>query len=258
MIPVSTRTISLFIILLTTILLTGCNEVEMQSQWRTKPIAMDGSRAGWPEDVQYFDKGSRMLVSIMNDENNLYIRLLTRSETTKKMFLRAGFTIWIDDTGNTEKNFGVQFPLARQSRMPGTMTDHKPRTGIQENLADSQYNLAILNGPGGNRQTMPMPKAAEMGIYAGLSMQQSHLIYELQVPLTATKDNRTIGIGFETGRIERPAGKGSSGSGGRGGGRGGGGRGGGGGGGKGGQHGGGRPEPVEIWAKVHLAEKTII
>lgn len=89
-----------------------------------------------------------------------------------------------------------------------------------------------------------------MGIYAGLSVQQSHLIYELQVPLTAAKDNKTIGIGFETGKLERPAGKGSSGRGGRGGG----GRGGGSG--KGGQHGGGRPESIEIWTKVHLAGKT--
>lgn len=128
MIPVSTRTTCLFIILLATIPLTGCNEVEMQSQWRTKPIAMDGSRAGWPEDVQYFDKDSKMHVSIMNDENNLYIRLLTRSETTKRMFLRAGFTIWIDDTGDTEKNFGVQFRLPDKAgcREPYRIINQEP------------------------------------------------------------------------------------------------------------------------------------
>jgi len=253
MIPETTRMVRLLICLLAAISLTGCNEVEMQSQWRTKPIAMDGSRAGWPENVQYFNKDSRMFVSIMNDENNLYIRLVTRSETTRRMLLRAGFTVWIDDTGDTGKKFGVLFPLARQNRTRETMPDHKPRTGMQEKLADSQYNLAILSGPEGNRQTMPLHKAEEMGIYARLSMQQSHLIYELKVPLTASKDNKTIGIGFETGKLERPAAKGSSGGGGMGGGRGGGGRGGGG---KRGQYGGGRPEPVEIWANVHLAEKT--
>ena len=87
------------------------------------------------------------------------------------------------------------------------------------------------------------------------------MIYELKVPLTVSEGNNIIGVGFETGKIERPSGKGSSG-GGRGGGGGGKGGGGGGGkggknmGGKGGAHGGGSQQPVEIWAKVHLAENT--
>ena len=254
MMPAVTRRVYLLIFFLTAISLTGCDEVELQSQWRTKPITIDGSNADWTEDAPYFDKDSRMLVSIMNDEDDLYIRLLTRSETTKRIFLRAGFTIWIDDTGDSEKNFGVQFPLARQKQMRGTLPDHKPRTSMQESLVDSQYNLAILKGSG-SRQTIPITKAEEMGIYARLGMEQGYLIYELKIPITWPEENRTLGIGFETGKLERPSG-GSGGGGGRGGGRGGGG--GGMKGGKGGQPGGGRPEPVEIWTKVHLAERPTI
>ncbi len=247
------------------VLLSGCNEVEMQSQWRSKPIGMDGSLAGWPEDVQYFDKNSRMLVSIMNDENTLYIRLVTRSETTKRMFFRAGFTLWIDDSGGSDKKFGIQFPLSRQSRMPGTMPDHKPRTGMEEKLADSQYNLAVLNGPNQKRQTMSVQRARDQDIYTGLYLRQNHLIYELKVPLPDSAESRILGIGFETGSLKRSSGQGGSG-GGKGGGKGGGGGGGRGGGGrsgggsgdsKGGQHGGGRPQAVEIWARVHLADKDV-
>ena len=254
------RVVVRLIFSLAAISLTGCNEVELQSQW-TDPVTLGGSNADWPENPQYFDEDSRVRVSLMNDDDNLYIRLLTRSQTTKMLFLRAGFTVWLDDSGDTEKQFGLQFPLARQSRMRGRMSDHKARNGMEEMLEDSQYSLAILNGEGGTRQTMATSKAAAMGIYARLKMQQGYLIYELKVPLTVSEGNNVIGVGFETGKIERPSGKGSSG-GGRGGGGGGKGGGGGGGkggknmGGKGGAHGGGSQQPVEIWAKVHLAENT--
>jgi hypothetical protein len=241
------------IILLAVISLAGCNEVELQSQW-TEPITLDGSNADWPENPQYFDEDSRVRVSLMNDDDNLYIRLLSRNQTTKMMFLRAGFTVWLDDAGNTRKKFGVQFPLARQNQMQGNITDHKPRNDMGEMLEDSLYSLAILSGPGETRQTMPTTKAAEMGIYARLEIQQGYLVYELKVPFTASEDNKTISVGFETGKIDRPAGKGSSG-GGRGG-RGGGGKGGKKMGGKGGAHGGGSTQPIEIWAKVHLAENA--
>ena len=243
------------IFFLVAISLTGCNEVELKSQW-TEPVILGGSNADWPENPQYFDEDSRVRVSLMNDDDNLYIRLISRNQTTKMLFLRAGFTVWLDDSGDTEKYFGLQFPLARQRQMRGRMPDHKARSGMEEMLEDSQYSLAILNGEGGTRQTMAMSKAAEMGIYARLRMQQGYLVYELKVPLTVSEDNKIVGVGFETGKIERPSGKGSSGGGqGRGGG-GGGGKGGKNMEGKGGAHGGGSQQPVEIWAKVHLAENT--
>ena len=240
--------------------LAGCDEAELQSQWPSKPISIDGADVEWPEDGQYFDEESKLLVTIMNDENNIYIRWLTRNPTTKMLVLQVGFTVWIDETGGTSKTFGVQFPLA-QPKQRGTINpDFKPRTEMEDILADSQYNLAILlNGLEGNRQTMPTTKAEELGIYPKLGLEKGYLVYELKMPLSAARDGRQIvGIGFETGSLERPSGQGSRGGGrGKGGGRGGKGSGGGNKkmGGNRGNHGGGSPEPIEMWAKVHLAGK---
>ncbi len=242
--------INALIIFLLSLFLAGCNEVEMQSQWTDSITLETATEADWPEYPQYFDKDSRVGVSLMNDENYLYIRLLSRSQTTKMLFLRAGFTVWLDDTGNTRKTYGIQFPIAKQKQMQGHMADHKSRSGIEEMLEDSQYSLAILRGPGETRQTIPTSKATEMGIYAQLDMQQGYLIYELKVPFTVSDNNKIIGVGFETGKMERPKSKGSSG-GGRGGKSGGGGkkmRG------KGDGSGGSSPPSFDIWAKVYLAE----
>jgi hypothetical protein len=135
------------------------------------------------------------------------------------------------------------------------MPDHKPRTGMEDKLADSQHNLAILRGSDGSRQTMPVQQAEESGIYTSLTMHQSILVYELKVPLPSASANKIIGIKFESGKPNRPSGNGAS-RGGKRGGRGGHGGGGGGGGkGKGGRGGGSQVQAINIQARVYLAEQ---
>ena len=48
--------------------LAGCDEVELRSKWPSKPISIDGAHAEWTEDGQYFDEGSKLLVTMMNDK----------------------------------------------------------------------------------------------------------------------------------------------------------------------------------------------
>ncbi len=246
--------LKVLVIFMVATFLAGCDEAELQSQWPSEPISIDGADVEWPEDGQYFDEGSKLLVTIMNDKNNIYIRWLTRNKTTKMLVLQAGFTVWIDETGGTSKTFGVQFPLAKPKQRGTINPDFKPRTEMEDILADSQYNLAILSGLEGNRQTMPTSKAEELGIYLRLGLEQGYLVYELKMPFSAARDDlQIVGIGFETGKFERPFGQGSKG----------GGRGKGSGGrkkkmgGNRGTHGGGSPEPIEMWAKVYLAGKPI-
>lgn len=194
----------------------------------------------------------------MNDDTFLYIRLLSRSHKSKMLFLRGGFTVWLNNSGDSEEQFGLQFPLPRQKMMRGSTADHKSRNSMEDMLEDSQYSLAILNGSDETRQTMPTSKASEMGIYARLQVEEGYLVYELKIPipLAISKDNKIIGVGFESGQIARPSGRGSSGGGGGRGGRAGGGKGGGKMGGNSGNHGGGSPKSIEIWARVHLADNT--
>jgi hypothetical protein len=240
------------VILLISLFLSGCDEVEMQSQW-TAPFTLKGlDYYGWPENPQYFDDNSKVRISLMNDDTSLYIRLLSRSHKSKILFIHGGFTVWLNSSGDTEKQFGIQFPLPRQKMMQGSTADHKSRNSMEDMLEDSQYSLAILNGSDETRQTMPTSKAVEMGIYTRIKSEEGYLVYELKVPLllVALKENKIIGVGLEGGKITRSSSGGSSGGGGRkGGGKGGGGRGGG----SRGGHGESKLKPIEIWAKVHLA-----
>ncbi|MDA3833086.1 MAG: hypothetical protein PF495_06775 [Spirochaetales bacterium] len=240
------RAIIVLIFFLSTISMAGCATVEMQSRW-TNPMAVPLSDTTWLGEHHYYDEDSRMRISVLNDADNLYIQLSSVNPSTKMMLLRAGFTVWLDNTGGTSKNFGIQFPLAQQSPMWGNGTDHKPRNSMEEMLQDCQYSLAIVNDAEETSQPMAVNQAEAQGIYPHIGMKQTYLLYELKVPLTATENNRTVGIGFETDKLESPAGRGSS-------------RGGGGGGkkkgGKGGSQDGGKAKPIKIWMTIHLAQEA--
>ncbi len=128
------------------IFLYGCDTVELQSQWATEPVVIDGNAGEWPEKSHYLEEKSKVLVTVLNDEKNLYIRLLTRNEATQKMFLRAGLTTWIDYSGGNGKKFGVKFPLARHKNgQVSPSPDHKPRNSMQDIFEESQYRLAIVH-----------------------------------------------------------------------------------------------------------------
>lgn len=257
MIPGGRRMDLLIVLLLAVLPIYGCDEaVTLESQWRTVPITIDGDGAEWPDTRQYFEKKSNVLISVMNDDDNIYVRLLMRSKETQRMFLQAGFITWIDDTGGSEKKFGVQFPLAKENPMQGNMPDYKQRNSMQEVLEDSLQSLSVLDTENSPARSISMAEAAEKGIYACLGMTPGYMVYELQVPIKAAAENKLIGIGFETGKVEKPSerepprggGEMRSGMGGPPPPRGGGG---------GRPSGGGPAEPFAMWATVQLVENPI-
>jgi len=239
----------------------GCDEIELQSQWREAPITIDGIGTDWTQNTPYRNEKPRVLVSVMNDKENLFIRLMTRDRQTQMMFIRAGFITWIDEGGGTEKKFGVQFPIASQVQGFGGMPDQKARNSLQEILEDGQHSIAILHRPQGDRpaNTISLTDAAIMGVFAKIDMDAGYLTYELQVPYSVSKEQPIIGIGFETGELKKPQGRKRSGGGRSGLSSGGGGRRGGGGGGRSS----GKPagteivQPFKMWARIHLADNSL-
>ncbi len=257
MTPEITKIISICAILMIGTLLGGCNTLELQSTW-AKPVTPGDKNSDMLQSATYFDEDSRVRVSILNNEDTLYIQLVTREQKTKMLFLRAGFTVWIDTKGDATRDFGLLFPMPK-TRVTPRSPDHNSRGSMKNMVEDSQYSLAILNGMTEGRQTMLKEKAAEQGIHVRLRNQYDYLIYELQLPLERLAGNDTISIGFESGSMKMAGGRGSGGGGGgKGGGKGGGrGKGGMSGAQDGASRGGTPPKPVEIWAQVRLADSPL-
>ncbi len=267
------------------IMLAGCGETKLDSLWRDREIVIDGADADWQDLMTYIEKADAA-VGFLNDERYLYLNLTSTDRTVQTQVITRGFIVWFDPKGGKDKTFGIRFPLGVQGmdidrigrgRRPqgagggafgrGHMTAFE---ALEDRFEDtlSGAKVEILRPGEDVRRRLDASEAAGIGLKMAYS--KGRLVYEIKVSLAhAPYDtyaigagaNARIGIGFETPEIdrdairERMAGRRPGGmrpGGGRfpGGVRkfpGGGGRMG------GGRFGAERPEPFQLWLRVHLA-----
>jgi hypothetical protein len=259
---------------------TGCGKPAMDSSWRTRQITVDGGDGDWQGAVTYVAKGSTV-VSLLNDEEFLYLRLASADRSTQAQVMRLGFTVWFDARGGEAHSFGIRFPQGMGGRgQPFVEREGGREPG--EGPPAVALGLPEIVGPGQgehHRLTDPGPQ----GIALEVVQAEGRLVYELKIPLArdevhpyglGVRPGQQFSIGFETstpgqeamrtrrsGGGRRPGGMGGGGMGpeGMGGmeppgmGMGGGGRGGRGMGGGRPAAGGELPQPLKLWVKVKLA-----
>lgn len=271
---------------------TGCGKPAMDSSWRTRPITIDGGDGDWQGAVTYVAKGSTV-VSLLNDEEFLYLRLASADRSTQAQVMRLGFTVWFDARGGETHSFGIRFPQG----MGGRGRPFAEREGGREQEPGRQewparepgedppavaLGQPEIVGPGqGEHHRLADPGSQRIALE--VVQAKGRLVYELKIPLArdevhpdglGVRPGQQFSIGFETSTPDQEAMRARRGSGGgRPGGMGGGGMGpegmggmeppgmGMGGGGRGGRGmGGGRPaaggelpQPLKLWVKVKLA-----
>ena len=242
----------------------------VDSTWRTTPITVDGHQDDWAGALTPLGT-EPVSIQAVNDTDALYLRLTASEPAVRSQILRSGLIVWFDDEGGTKKRFGIHFPVIEQGRggerggRGGYGRDRRPR-GESEGARDDYEppNRVDILGPGKNdARSLTLDHA--QGVEVALHVVEGTVSYELKVPLTKTADHpyalnvspgKTVGVGLETPKIERPSG-----------GPGGFGRGGGGGMGGGGMSGRGMPggsrrsgdrefqppKPIKIWATLTLS-----
>jgi hypothetical protein len=254
----------------------GCGgKVDLESQWRTKSVYVDGANTEWSGATTYFDD-QKLSVGLQNDGEYLYVALFVGDRRSQAQIVMQGCTLWFDPSGEGEKELGVRYPLGFTGR-GGEAGARGPKSGgergqgpwgsppdsetLEEILSKQPKTVEIL-GPGPGQ--LHSQSLVENDMEVIVLVHETSLVYEIKIPLTrgghcpfgvGAEPGMEIAVGVETPEIqtpERPQGMGRGRPGGLGGGRGGmGGRPGG----MGGRSG-GRPEPpspLEVWAKVKLA-----
>ena len=266
-----------FLALLLVLTQTGCGGYELDSLWLTKTITIDGDSSEWLGSL-YFLEDDKASVGIMNDNENLYVCLITQDPTLRRQALSRGLILWFDPTGGKDKSFGINYPIgARESFRPGQGRDPEGRDPeqIQEELRkaslESLDELKFIDPEG--QELIRMEVEGLEGMEIAVQASQGMFVYELRLPLSSVqhlpfkfdvRTGQTIGIGMEIPQVdmqEAQRAMAGGGTGGKAGGSGMGSRPGGGmGGGMRGRPGGGRgnfdPDSLKgkkIWSKVHLA-----
>jgi hypothetical protein len=252
-------------------LIAGCGGVELKSHWRDRDVAVDGMdvpESEWQGARTYIEDAD-VAVGLLNDDEYLYVSLVTSDRMKLGQLIRSGLTLWFDPSGSDEKSFGIRFPLGGggadpPAMRPGSRPDPEEMAAKMEELIEGGTDMEIL-WPGED-ESLRLAIVEAKGIDVRVGISSGALIYELKVPLEVSADNpfgigaekgALVGVGFETPEMDfeqmrESSGGRSGGMGGRGGGMGG--RGGGMGG-RGGMGGGGRqmPEPLDVWIVARLA-----
>lgn len=297
---VNTRFPLSFLLVLLVSAAVPAKTADLSATWRTVDLAIDGHDLEWPGGATLLP-ASPVAIGVANDGEFLYVRLRTSDRGAGLQWLYGGLTVWIDPGGKEKKVFGIRYPVGARLPEPGSRGRSSGRPGepssgaerpapdagpqaraegrAQGSLPDPALIVPArveLLGPGKDDARSLVLEHLPPGVAVGIARVENALVYELKVPLGKSAERpyaigaapgALIGLGLETGKIERPEAPGRSGGamgGGRppGGGGGGGGMGGGmmgrGRGGAGGGGGAGNdlrdtPKPVKVWTRVQLA-----
>ena len=262
-----------FILALSFFVQVNCSTLELESTWKDRDITMDGKGGDWLGAKYYFED-SAVSVGLINDEQYLYVSMMTENPMLRAQIMRQGLIVWLDPQGGKNKTFGIKFPLGRQGgeeegeRMdPRDMMDEMAREEMMQRLQETMTELEVL-GP--DEKVLGRVDIEDaQGIEVKMRNARGIFVYELKIPLASSEENPfavgvepgdIIGVGFLSPKMQMRRPSGMRGGGGMPGGGGGMPPGGGGGmGGRGSISGMGRmmPQELKIWAKVQLASGSI-
>jgi len=272
------------------VVVNAADHLHLTSGTPAGTITIDGKHDDWSGDLT--PVGSEpFAVQIVNDQNTLYLRLTASDPVIRNQIVRRGLVVWFDESGGTKKRLGIRYPVV-EGGMGGGYGHHGGyggghRGGGSGGSASGDSGSGGAAAPAAPPDDFEPPNRIDIlgpgkddarsltadhasGVEAALRVSEGEVFYELKVPLATSADHpyaintsvgKTIGIGFETPKMEQssgeaPRGGGGGGYGGRGGGMGGhGGMHGGGMHGGGGSQGGGSqpPKPLKVWATVSLS-----
>ncbi|MBN1291699.1 MAG: hypothetical protein JXB48_07650 [Candidatus Latescibacteria bacterium] len=217
----------LLLFTLTIPLLAGCREPKLESRWKNRDIVIDGDDSDWGNYIEFYDENTRIDLSLLNDNSDLYIKLDSRNKMLNRQIMSLGFTVWFDPKISKDKKFGIHFPLGmRDDMMPmqdDMMSSPIPRGGeipgmkeeselFTKRIEEMQREVEVIVPGKSERLTMSVAEAESSGISVKMSMPKGNLIYEIKIPLVSSKTcpyaiganfERGIGIGFETGKIDK-------------------------------------------------------
>lgn len=206
--------------------LTGCGDQNINSNWRTQNLVIDGNDSDWGNTLTMYDK-LNALVGVENDDKYLYLCLVTTDQQLENKILRMGLTIWFDKTGSNDKKFGVKYPIGfsgmQRPNTPGENTGIERPDATGERPTQQEVNERIIKRQtdmefvGANNEQIRIPVAQLKGVELKLGLNDNRLVYEMKIPLSHAggfdyainaDTGSVVSVGLETGKMNFNKGEG--------------------------------------------------
>jgi hypothetical protein len=116
--------------------------------WMTVSAQLNQSKWHDNDKIEKSDyqliKRSKILCSITNDNDNIFINLIISDNKTSERILIQGLTIWVNMDGKQIKKMGIRFPVGSDNIVKGVSKDTKTNNGSEDLI--SQANTIELFG----------------------------------------------------------------------------------------------------------------
>lgn len=180
------------------------------------------------EDMRY-SKDARMLYSVYNDDQNLYVVMSVMDKTVQKKILMAGLTFWMDTIAKKKEQLGITFPRAGSMKNSFSkmnkeqMMQQMQNGGMQQSMNYAELNqkfsssLNDMEIVGFNNKKEPeiVFNQNVNGINASIQFdEEGTLHYQASIPLKfifsnpaeyLNNPNKVFSFGFETGAVDMPS-----------------------------------------------------
>ena len=191
----------------------SCDNLKLDSKWRTRDLVIDGNYDDWEGALSYSeDKGATL--GFINDDRNLYMCLMSADRGVVMRALSAGFLVEIDGSGKKDEELGIRFPVGGKVFSPDKPgREHEPgmrdKGAMQESL-EKQSDLFLISG--GKPRLFQVSDLNKLGMAIKLGQYMGRFVYEMQIPLEKSESHpyavnavpgRPVKIKFELGEMKR-------------------------------------------------------
>ena len=163
--------------------------------YQSSPVVADGNADDWNLPLRFTNADHTLQYNVTNDDNYLYVCVLSRDEPTILRMLRAGITLYFDPKGQNARDISLHYPLRKQPdpyvRASAENQNGEPMTAGADSLwkqelvgQSDSYGTTGMTGIENGQFGIADPKAP---VLVGLRLQNhdSLLVYEAIVPLAA-------------------------------------------------------------------------
>jgi hypothetical protein len=169
---------SLFIL----IILNGCKDTSMKSEWKKSEITVDGDSDDWPDySLKFLEWDDiQAILGIINNETSLNLMIRFRDKRLARMIEARGLVLWFKE--KNEKNLGINYVNKdfhyRRRSMESHRLNKEEIVGPPEEKLLPEGSFHVMKD-----DTNEIPESGFKGILAAADFINGLYCYEFQVPL---------------------------------------------------------------------------
>lgn len=175
----------------TLILLTGCSDQQIQSNWARRSPTIDGNLEEWSSASMVVFEDLQVSVGVGNDTSFLYLAGRIADAALQRMVGQSGIVIWLDPDGGRRKGLEIHFPAARVENAnlnrglfwESLTEDQKARA--RDKVEEMAGGVLVINRKSIESRVF-LPRNVE-GFSVAIAQAEGLLSFEARIPLQIGK-----------------------------------------------------------------------